>query len=281
MTTNSFQFGRYLSLVRDNPRMKRALYLGDSWFQYPLRRFADLQARIDTRFRSHVLGLDDSYPGRDADETMGLIERWRGFAAELARIRKPFNLICVSMGGNDIIGKDFAQHLFEEPTNQPQFDWPWSDSVPDVVRSRISIKSVRQAFDTVAFAYGLIFKLRDDLAPGATVLTHTYADVTPSNTPYTFLGIKTGPWIWGPLTRAGINDPGEQRKISRWLLLSFANMMNEVAESAERAIVLDTREELPDFEGWWDNEIHPQGRGFKLLAEEHWFPAVSKALRVP
>ncbi len=281
MTTDSSQFGKYLNLVRDNPRKKRALYLGDSWFQYPLRRFADLQTRIDTRFRGHVLGLDDSYPGRDADETIGLIGRWRGFAAELARRKKPFNLICVSMGGNDIIGKDFAQHLFKAPTNQPPFNWPWSDTIPDIVQTRISIESLRPAFNTVASAYRRIFTLRDELAPGATVITHTYADVTPSNTPYTFLGIKAGPWIWEPLTLAGITDPAVQRVITRWLLLSFSNMMTEVAEDTSKAVVLDTREELPDFDGWWDNEIHPLGPGFKLLAEEYWFPAVSNALGVP
>jgi hypothetical protein len=280
VTTNWSQFGQYVKLIRDNPRKQRVLYLGDSWFQYPLRRFADLQTRIDTRFRTHALGLDDSYPGRDADETMGLIGRWRGFAAELARIRRPFNLICVSMGGNDIIGRDFAQHLFKQPTNQPPFEWPWSDSIPDIVLTRISIKSLREAFDTVAFAYGLIFKLRDDFAPGATVITHTYADVTPSNTPYTFLGIKAGPWIWKPLTGVGIKDPALQREITRWLLLSFANMMASVASQSRKVVVLDTREELPDFDGWWDNEIHPLGPGFKLLAEEYWFPAVRKALGV-
>lgn len=106
MSTNSSQFGKYLALVSNNPKKQRAFYVGDSWFQYPLRRYADLQTRIDTQFRNDMLGLDDSFPGRDADETMGLIGRWRGFASALAEMRKPFNVICVSMGGNEIIGKD-------------------------------------------------------------------------------------------------------------------------------------------------------------------------------
>ena len=278
MTTDNSQFAKYLKLVRENPRKKRALYVGDSWFQYPLRSYADLQTRIDTKFRNDLLGLDDSYPGRDADETAGLIGRWRGFASELQEKRKPFNLICVSLGGNDIIGKDFAQHLFDVPTDQPSFNWPWSETVPDIVKTRINIKSLKQAFDTIAHAYRLIFGLRDEFAPDATVISHTYADVTPKNEPYRFAGIKTGPWIWKPLTRVGIRTAVTQREISRWLLLSFSNLLNDLAQKNAKFVVLDTRLELPVYEGWWDNEIHPLGNGFKLLAENHWFPAVENAL---
>jgi len=279
MTTDNSQFAKYLKLVRENPKKKRALYVGDSWFQYPLRpRVADLQTRIDTKFRNDLLGLDDSYPGRDADETVGLIGRWRGFASDLQERRKPFNLICVSLGGNDIIGKDFAQHLFAVPTEQPDFKWQWSVAVPEVVKTRINIKSLNQAFDTIAHAYRLIFGLRDEFAPKATVISHTYADVTPKNAPYRFAGIKAGPWIWKPLTRVGIRTAALQREISRWLLLSFANLLKKLAEQNQRFVVLDSRQELPDFDGWWDNEIHPLGDGFKLLAEKYWFPAVRDVL---
>lgn len=279
MTTDSSQFGKYVRLVQDNPDKRRAMYVGDSWFQYPLRRYADLQTRVDAEFRNELLGLDDSYPGRDADETMGLIGRWRGFATTLAEMKKPFNLICVSMGGNDIIGKDFAAHLFDEPTDQPDVVWPWSPTIPEIALTRIDIASLTRAFDTVAFAYGLIFKLRDDLAPKATVIAHTYADVTPSNTPYTFFGIKGGPWIWKPLTEAGIGNAAVQRDISRWLLLSFSTLLESLAADRRNVVILDSREELPEFDGWWDNEIHPLGTGFKLLAEKYWFPAVEQALR--
>lgn len=278
MTTDNAQFGKYLKLVGENPKKKRALYVGDSWFQYPLRGHADLQTRIDTKFRNELLGLDDSYPGRDADETSGLIGRWRGFAADLQDIGKPFDLICVSLGGNDVIGKDFVQHLFKVPTEQPEFNWPWSQTIPEIVRTRIKINSLNQAFKTVAAAYRLIFKLRNELAPKATILGHTYADITPSNAPYKFFGIKTGPWIWQPLINVGVKDRDAQREISRWLLLSFANLLKALAKETERFVVLDSRLELADLDGWWDNEIHPLGNGFKLLAEKYWFPAVDRAL---
>lgn len=70
-----------------------------------------------------------------------------------------------------------------------------------------------------------------------------------------------------------------QREISRWPLLSFANLLKAVAKGKQKVAVLDSRLELPDFDGWWDNEIHPLGPGFKLLAEKYWFPAVEKALK--
>lgn len=89
----------------------------------------------------------------------------------------------------------FATHLFKKPTQQPELEWPSSPTLPAIAETRINLASLLRAFYTIAFAYGLIITLRNDLAPKATVITHTYADVTPSNTPYTFPGIKTGPWI--------------------------------------------------------------------------------------
>jgi hypothetical protein len=78
------------------------------------------------------------------------------------------------------------------------------------------------------------------------------------------------------MTKVGLNDPVEQRALARWLLASFFELLEAIRAGTKRFVVLDTRLELPDYDGWWDNEIHPLGKGFELLVERHWVPAIRK-----
>jgi len=36
--------------------------------------------------------------------------------------------------------------------------------------------------------------------------------------------------------------------------------------------------ECAAYEGWWDNEIHPLGKGFKHLVDNHWAPEIEAVL---
>lgn len=270
----------FLNAIAADTRRKLApaLFVGDSWFQYPLRSYRDLQGRISHHFRDRLIGIDDSYPGRDADEVPGLAKRWFNLAAELKGLQRPFQLILLSMGGNDIIGQDFGRHLFETDQTQTP-DWPWQPDIPEVCLRRINFTELSQSFAIVRAAYEVMIQLRDSQAPGAHILTHTYADITPSPTPFKFAGLPiTGPWLHEPLMRVGISEEIEQRALSRWLLASFAALLADIAEDTPNFVVLDSRQELPDYAGWWDNEIHPLGKGFKHLADTYWIPAVDAAL---
>ncbi len=271
---------RYFALLGRHPRRKRALCIGDSWFQYPLRNYADLQRRIamPSEFGNRVNFVDDSYPGRDADEVQGLYKRWMRLARKLQDDFKPFDLFLVSLGGNDVVGLDFIRHLSSGAgiDNSP---WSWSDAVPIEARRWIDLRALDATFDNTVRAYGFILAVRDAFAPDATVIAHTYADVTPMDKPYQFLTFRSGPWIWKPATDRGI-PPAAQKVIVRWLLESFAGMLDAVKRGSRRPgrfIVLDTRNELPDPQAW-DNEIHPLGPGFRHLVETHWRPAIESAI---
>ncbi len=259
-------------------KLSPALFVGDSWFQYPLRSYRDLQGRISHHFHHQLIGIDDSYPGRDADEIPGLAKRWFNLAGELKAMRHPLKLIMLSLGGNDIIGQDFGRHLFASDQSQTP-NWPWQPVIPDICSRRINFTELGNSFETVRAAYQIMIDLRDSQAPDASILTHTYADITPSATPYKFAGLPVaGPWLHKPLVKVGIRKASEQREMSRWLLASFAALLHDIAASTNDFVVLDSRNELPDFAGWWDNEIHPLGKGFKHLADKYWIPAVGAAL---
>lgn len=279
-STDFSRLDDYLKLLRKHPGRKRGLCIGDSWFQYPLRGYADLQRRIafPSEFGTRVNFVDDSYPGRDADEVLGLHKRWLRLARTLQEDFEPFDLFLVSVGGNDVIGLDFMRHL-SDGAGHDDSAWPWLDVVPGEVRRWMNLSALADTFKNTFTAYGLIAAIRDEFAPKATIISHTYADVTPMDKPYKFLTYRNGPWIWKPATRKGI-PATEQKTIVRWLLASFAEMLRIVKANTKvpsRFIVLDSRMELPDVEEW-DNEIHPLGPGFKHLVEKCWRPAIESAI---
>ena len=279
MSTSYSALTQYLKKVKQYPKRARALTLGDSWFQYPLRSYADLQRRIATGFKDDLLCLDDSYPGRDADESIRFLPRWTAVARTLREeLNKPFDMILVSLGGNDVIGQDFARHLkpASEKSDFATYGWKWNGTVPDVARRHIRFKELNETFDMVRKAYQGLVDMRDAWAKKAPIVTHTYADVTPSNSKYEFFGFKSGPWLWKPMRKVDLLDPAEQRILSRWLLESFEDMLSKTFKKG--VTVLSTRKELPTYEGWWDNEIHPLGKGFSHLYKKHWEPAIGKLL---
>ncbi len=265
----------FLKDLKRFPKRKLALSVGDSWFQYPLRKYLDLQRRAATAFNRELLMVDDSYPGRDADEVPGISRRWTELAATLqSDFDRPLDLILVSLGGNDIIGKDFARHL--KPAGEVD-EGNFRAELPDVVRRHVRLVELQHSFDKIRHAYRQVIALRDSHAPNATLLTHTYADVIPSPTPYRFLFIQSGPWMWEPMRAVGLVDAGEQRILTRWLLESFAAVLKTLQENTPGMQVLDSRLELVE-KRFWDNEIHPTGAGFKHLFDAYWKPAIAGAL---
>lgn len=253
------------------------LTIGDSWFQYPLRFYPDIQTRLssDAQFGRRANILDDSAPGRDAKDVKRMISRWREIAAVLAERRRPLALILLSLGGNDVIGLDFHKHV-RDGNGLDTSDWTWNNDVPDLIRRWIDLGALAQTFDSVAQNDRLIVSMRDQFAPGATIVTHTYADVTPMNRPYKFIGLRKGPWIWKYLDPLRVAQQ-DQKTIVRWLLESFHALLLSVQAGTTHFIVLDTRLELPD-PTQWDNEIHPLGPGYVHLADKFWAPVIDPLL---
>lgn len=277
MAGSGYQFQKYVKDVRDNRRRACVLSIGDSWFQYALRPFPDLQRRIELDLDGKALMLDSSKPGRDAKNLVSdVVSEVTSWAAFMQDMHRPFQAILVSLGGNDVIGKDFATHLKKASDPPDVKPWPWQP-IPDVARRHIKFTSLKKTFAEVRAAYQALIDLRNAHAPGAPIICHSYADVTPCNEKYEFFGFKAGPWLWKPMREFELTDKDEQRVLSRWLLASFAALLRDVATN-NTTNVLDTREELPDYEGWWDNEIHPSQRGFAYLSKKHWVPEIKRAI---
>lgn len=266
----------YLERIERYPNRKNMLTIGDSWFQYPLRTYFDLQSGIaaNSRLGRRANILDDSAPGRDASQVKSKIGQWQRIATELQARGKPFAAILLSLGGNDVIGKDFSRHLSRDdvPDASP---WPWTAQVPEVARRWIDLTALAATFATIRANYMRIVAMRDATGPGATIVAHTYADVTPMDKPYTFglPGLRAGPWIWKYVAPLGLTS-AEQKTLVRWLLESFHALLLDISANSGdpgRFIVLDTRLQLADT-ALWDNEIHPLGPGFEQLVDDAWMP---------
>lgn len=260
------------------PQRKLALSIGDSWFQYPLRSYGDIQRKLDNALRQELFIVDDSIPGRDADQVPGRIERWRRLAGSLAEEERPLRAILLSVGGNDVIGEDFARHLKRADEAAPEVPWPWQEQIPAVARRHLRLDALTATFATVAHAYGLLIRLREEFAPQAKLITHTYGAVTPSDAPYRFLFLKKGPWLWNGMQSVGLVRSADQIELTRWLLASFAALLQSLTVNRPWVQVLDTRLELQEAT-WWDNEIHPRGPGFQSLVDRFWLPAVRQAIQ--
>ncbi len=271
---------KFVDKVLDFPRRKRALCIGDSWFQYPLRSYGDIQTKLAAHYRTKIVFYDDSTAGRDAKQVPTMIQPRLDSVCEHMKlvVKKPFDFILVSLGGNDVIGQDFAHHLKKKSAPANGTTFPWNAKRPQPVKDFLQLNPLKQTFDHVRAAYDGIIAMRSRFAPGSQIICHSYADVTPSDKPYQFVGIESGPWLFDPMNAVGLTDEDEQREVSRWLLESFENLLLDIAKRRPFMTVLKTREELPDYKGWWDNEIHPLGKGYQLLVDEHWIPEIDTHL---
>jgi hypothetical protein len=256
------------------------LSIGDSWFQYPLRSYGDIQRKLAAHYKSKILFYDDSNAGRDAKIVPTEIQpRLNRFCEHMAREEnKPFDLILVSLGGNDVIGQDFPRHLKRKNSPADGTTFQWNANIPPSVSSHIKLNALSDTFDKVLKTYDGIVTMRKLHAPQAQIICHSYADVTPSDAPYQFIGVTKGPWMFKPMNDVGLTGETEQREVARWLLESFENLLRHVARGRSFVTVLKTRQELPVYRGWWDNEIHPLGKGFQHLVDNFWVPEIDRHL---
>lgn len=272
---------KFVDTIRRYPRRKRALTIGDSWFQYPLRAYGDLQRKLAVNYRTRIVFFDDSSAGRDARQLPQQVQpRLDRLARHLKEVEnKPFDLILVSLGGNDVIGEDFAGHLKRKGQPAATAVFAWNPAIPQVVHDHIRLEALADTFAAIQAAYLGILRMRNQFAPGARVICHSYADVTPADAPYQFVGYSAGPWLLTPMRKVGLTDAAAQRELARWLLQSFENLLLELARRRPYMTVLKSRRELPDYRGWWDNEIHPLGKGFQHLVDTHWIPEIDRWLQ--
>ena len=77
--------------------------------------------------------------------------------------------------------------------------------------------------------------------------------------------IDTGKWLARPLSIKGITDPETQRKIVKFMIFEFNEMLKTVADEFDNVYHLDCRSIAPNHDDWFD-ELHLKPHNFRKVA---------------
>jgi lysophospholipase L1-like esterase len=246
---------------------------GDSWFT--LGSIPDMNLLQELEFEARGAVVNLAYPGDEASamrKALGAsgtrrVDVWASqFGAFVAdRAAYPYQAILLSAGGNDLISA--VPHLLRRGIDYGAID-------PAQPRDLVDADRLAQ-FDAFLKANltGIVEFVREHGGPNrdTPIFTHTYDYPTPNDAPATILGARVGSsWLFPRLTEAALPT-------SHWVTLTDF-LLDHLAG-------LLTSLDLPDFHvvrtlgtieraalgatgdsGDWDNEIHPNRRGYHKLA---------------
>jgi lysophospholipase L1-like esterase len=243
----------------------RILSEGDSWFTIGAIPSSNLLYELRLNKRTVILNL--GYPG----DTIANISQLSANTEFTRRLVHPnwasdWNALLLSGGGNDLIDQA-ADIIRSTPTGTGK-------KAADYVNAdRLAV--FKQG---VQAGYRTIVALRDsDASPnkGKPIFVHTYDYPTPRPSPATFLIVPiTKPWMHPVFEKYKVPKP-LRIKIAEQLLDALAEALLELGKELPAFNVVDTRNTLEraDIEakgnsGDWLNEIHPNGDGYRKIANK-------------
>ena len=221
---------------------------GDSWFDYPIHK--DIMGWLGTKAMPNTTILNMAHYGDTSTEIMGLTKR-----ANTAKLWQDpengkFDAICISMGGNDIVGDQFIMWV-EERAVQPN---PTEAIMQDRLQDMLYV---------VESAYNDLIAMRNQLLPDAYIFMHGYDFAVPNG-----IGVcGLGPWLKPSLEYLGWKDPDEAQLIVTNALLSFSQLLTNIEANHKNVVYVRTQGTL-DPQTDWSNELHPTEAGFGKLADK-------------
>ena len=242
---------------------------GDSWFDYP---FWDVLAILEDRYRFDVESVarrgerieEMAFGSNQLDELRRRVDK----VASRNLVPRAYLL---SGGGNDIAGEEFAMLLNHADSEIAGLN-------EDVVRGVID-QRMRLSYATIL---GFIDELnRMRFKTTLPVLLHGYDYAVPDGRGY--LGgwwLLPGPWLEPGFRTKGFGTKTlRERARSAAIIVTLIDRINAMLASLARqppfkgwVKYVDLRGTLSnkpsDYKKWWDNELHPNERGFRAVAEK-------------
>ncbi len=234
---------------------------GDSWVSYPFLK--NLARQFDD---TDTLMLNLASPGDEARRILRPGSPQFRTLRRLLHTRRygyNFDLIFLSLGGNDIIGPEIHTHGFVRDKRE----------YPNLLGRELLTPRFYDTVSGIARGYVDFLKLRDrsDLNPYTPVVTHVYSYLRPRK-----VGTRLGPlmfgkgWIRVYLERLHIRQAAEQLDIMQGMVDALYKRLQPLEERFDNFVVVDTRSVLScngrPKTAWWKDEIHPRSRGFARLA---------------
>jgi hypothetical protein len=271
MTGNN-NLQRYQDLVdavNAHPDWKRVMCFGDSWFQYPIAPGKDIQ-KVLPRIYRRTLFFNEGVAGLDsAKYKMGRGRVTRNLG------EFEFDVLLLSMGGNDIAGSEMVEFVKEKDAPQDVGTRQWG-VIPAPVRDHVRLSAFQRTLEYIQDDIFDMVQRRNQVRGACEIVMHTYDYPWPDGKPFKLGPIKAGPWIKPHLDDVGLTDFDQQRTVVMWLLDQYAALLNQIASQTPRFRVVKSLGTLKRAQ--WGNEMHPTKAGFKVLVEKCWVPVLADIL---
>lgn len=246
------------------------LYWGDSWFSTPLYKNLARQSMGRIKGMGMLVGkpgarAEQLFTRSEVKEKLGRLEAW------------PFDLICLSAGGNDALS-DRLREVFKTDIRKGK---------PGTLSAQDAYARFLQAgiFPAIVAAYRLLLDGVGDLREKSgkshlQVVGHSYCrivrlgasgDLTVANIGLVaWLKGEVGPWLWSVM-QGVVTDPGEGQRFADLLIGGFrSDVMQVLANDYGAFFHAADFHALPAARtaAFWFDEIHPTEAGFLSLAVE-------------
>ena len=245
----------------------RLLAEGDSWFT--VSGVPPFNLLFALRFHKPTEIVNLAQPG-DQIRKMVQIAANSSLRRALSAGTPRWDGILLSGGGNDLI--DEADDILIDKVDRPANAKDPADFC-DQTKLRTLIEGVQAAYRTIA-------AMRDGpRGPGRKVpmLTHTYDYATPRNAPARFFFARLGPWLFRALKASEVPE-SQWIAVADYLIDTLADgllALSKGPNAIKNFHVVNTRGLLkraqlghPGDSNDWQNEIHPNDRGYKKIAKK-------------
>ena len=245
------------------------LAIGDSWFWYP--KVSNLLAEVSAVVKpdySNIMAL--GYIGARLEEYVN-----GQYAASFERELRPgflqyYSAVLISGGGNDAVdwGLCLKADCSGETTARGCLDQTaLTKNMTDLSGWLLAmISEVHSAFGNANLRHPDIF-----------VHCYDYAPPNGKGFEAPLFGIRLkGPWLKPAMDGRHVPDDYPLRKeIVRLLIKRLAKTFGDFDSPTDRVYVIDSTGTL-DQDNDWDNELHPNGEGFRKLVHGPWLEALRK-----
>ena len=248
------------------------LAIGDSWFWYPLPTGHNLLQQLSEQVLkpdyANILSLgyvgarlQDYVEGRFADD----------FQAELGPANAPYYAaVLISGAGNDAVDYSLALKNRCSGIGAPRLCF--DEAGFDGLLRRLSGWMGRTIHD-IRWAWSAAPALRQ---PRVFIHCYDYAPPNGKGAQLAGLPLPFGPWLKPAMDRAEVRDDAEFRRDLVKLLIDRIHDTYALYDDEARLVHLVDSRGCLDAERDWDNELHPNSRGFRKLAAGPWRAALEK-----
>ena len=269
---------RYKLLLNVNqfPHYPRILIEGDSWTDHPFVANIAWVLHLYLGRRVHILNISCigdliANIGNKDERQFKLLED------VLGRRAYDFDLLFLSGGGNDLLANSDVNLKLNKVLKEGTGDDP---------ENYMDLPKLEQILTSIKDAYTAILDMASDVNSDMPALAHNYDFIYPRNAGVDIIidNIK-GPWIYPEMCKKHITDQTIQKSITDYMLHAFNPVLNELKQAHSNFDFVDTQNTLPKHSGpwtddirYWDDEIHPNSKGFNMLVEKRIGPAIEAIL---